>query len=222
MVNSLEIDSVQLNFASRKILQSIYLKAETGRITGIVGRNGCGKSSLLRVLFGDISAGESSIRINGTALVSSYRSPSDMRMLPYFSFVPPNLRISAVFDDYEIDFVSFCEQFSEFRNHENRRIRELSGGNIRTIEVYIILKSRTRFCLLDEPFTHLSPKNVEIFTELIKEEKKNKGVIVTDHQYRSILDVSDDLYLLVNGTTYRATGESDLVRFGYLPSAGEL
>ena len=50
-----EIDNVELRMASEHILKGIYLKAETGKITGILGANGCGKSSLLSILFGNLS-----------------------------------------------------------------------------------------------------------------------------------------------------------------------
>jgi ABC-type lipopolysaccharide export system ATPase subunit len=73
------------------------------------------------------------------------------------------------------------------------------------------------FCLLDEPFTHLSPKNVDLFTGLINEEKRKKGIIITDHLYRSVVHVSDDLYLLREGTMYKVNDTRDLVRLGYLP-----
>jgi ABC-type cobalamin/Fe3+-siderophores transport system ATPase subunit len=48
----IELDSVELYFDKRRILNGIYLKAETGKITGLLGRNGCGKSCLLQILFG--------------------------------------------------------------------------------------------------------------------------------------------------------------------------
>ncbi|ODS82824.1 MAG: hypothetical protein ABS46_07885 [Cytophagaceae bacterium SCN 52-12] len=218
MINSLEIDSVQLSFGARKILQSIYLKAKTGKVTGILGRNGSGKSSLMKLIFGELSA-EMSLRLNGKALLSRYRNPSDMRMLPHYRLIPEDFRISRVFDDFEVDYTEFKACFGEFSKFGDLKIGQLSGGNVRVIEVYIILRSDARFCLLDEPFTYLSPKNVHLFTGLISEEKKRKGIIITDHLYRSVVQVSDDLYLLREGSMYKINDKHDLVRLGYLPEA---
>ena len=71
MENRLEIDSVQLSFGEKAILKSIYIKSETGKVTGILGRNGCGKSCLLKLIFGEIHSSEKSVRINGEALYSN-------------------------------------------------------------------------------------------------------------------------------------------------------
>ncbi len=218
MTDFLEIDSVQLRFGARKVLQSIYLKAETGKVTGILGRNGCGKSSLMKLMFGELTASEMSLRLNGKALLSRYRSPSDMRMLPHHHLIPEDFRIARVFDDFEVDYAGFRACFEEFKKSGDLKIGQLSGGNVRVIEVYVILKAPARFCLLDEPFTHLSPKKIDLFIALINEEKRRKGIIITDHQYRYVVRISDDLYLLREGTMYKINHPEDLVGMGYLPA----
>ncbi|GAA4434446.1 hypothetical protein GCM10023091_09420 [Ravibacter arvi] len=53
MPHILEVDGVFLTFGLKKILQRVYLKAETGKVTGLLGRNGTGKSSLLKVIYGE-------------------------------------------------------------------------------------------------------------------------------------------------------------------------
>ena len=50
MINTLEVDSVILDFGSRRILQDVYLKSETGKITGLLGGNGSGKSCLMKII----------------------------------------------------------------------------------------------------------------------------------------------------------------------------
>ena len=60
----LEVDNIELNFDQTSILQGIYLKAETQKVTCILGRNGCGKSSLLKIIFGSLKAKYSLVRLN--------------------------------------------------------------------------------------------------------------------------------------------------------------
>ena len=216
MENLLEIDSVQLKFGDRTILNNIYIQAKTGKITGVLGRNGCGKSCLLKMIFGEIPTQEKSVRINGNILLEDYRNPNDMRMLPQFNCVPKHIKITQVFKYFNVDYVEFCELFQEFREWSNLKIKELSGGNIRIIETFLILKSNSKFCLLDEPFSHLSPKNMDIFAEILMQEKTKKGIILTDHMYQYITKVSDDLYVIKDCVSYKINDIDKLKDYGYL------
>ena len=216
MENLLEIDSVQLKFGDRTILNNIYIQAKTGKITGVLGRNGCGKSCLLKMIFGEIPTQEKSVRINGNILLEDYRNPNDMRMLPQFNCLPKHIKITQVFKYFNVDYVEFCELFQEFREWSNLKIKELSGGNIRIIETFLILKSNSKFCLLDEPFSHLSPKNMDIFAEILMQEKVKKGIILTDHMYQYITKVSDDLYVIKDCVSYKINDIDKLKDYGYL------
>ena len=84
------------------------------------------------------------------------------------------------------------------------------------INIYIIARSPSQFILLDEPFSHLSPLQIEKVRSLLTEEKQNKGILITDHLYRDILDISDRLYVLSDGRTRPAKGTEDLETFGYI------
>jgi len=216
MGNILEIDSVQLKFGDRTILNNIYIQSKTGRVTGILGRNGCGKTCLLKLIFGEISTYEKSVRVDGKVLLGNDRNPNDMRMLPQVNSLPKNLKVIQAFKYFDVDYGAFCDLFPEFREWPHFKVKELSGGNIRVIETFLILKSKTKFCLLDEPFSHLSPKNMEIFLEILKQEKKEKGIIMTDHMYQYITEVSDDLYVIKDCSSYKIDHVDKLRGYGYL------
>ena len=215
MENLLEIDSVQLRFRERTILNNIYLKSKTGKVIGILGRNGCGKSCLLKLIFGEIQTNEKSVRINGNTLDNDCRNHNEMRMLPQFNFLPKHIKVNQAFKYFELDFSEFCDLFSEFSDLAQFKIQKLSGGNIRIIETYLILKSDTKFCILDEPFSHLSPKNAETFISIIKQEKEKKGIILTDHMYHYITKISDDIYVIKDGVSYKIDTIDKLKKYGY-------
>jgi ABC-type multidrug transport system ATPase subunit len=216
MENLVEIDSVQLKFGNRTILNSIYIQSETGKITGIFGRNGCGKTCLLKLLFGEIPTYEKSVRINGKALLENSRNPNDMRMLPQFNCLPKHIKVIQAFQYFNVDYDEFCSFFNEFRDWTHLKMKKLSGGHVRVVETFLILKSSAKFCLLDEPFSHLSPKNVEIFMEIMKHEKEKKGIILTDHMYRYVTDISDNLYVLKDCASYKIEDINKLKEYGYL------
>lgn len=83
------------------------------------------------------------------------------------------------------------------------------------LELYVILKSNSKFLLLDEPFSHLSPLMIEVIKEHLEEEKKNKGILITDHLYRHVIDVADDLYLLAEENVHLVKQMTDIERLGY-------
>lgn len=153
MTNILEIDSVLLEFGTHRVLQNVYLKCETGNIIGLLGRNGTGKSCLMKILFGELIPNDMSMRINGTPICKTYRSPKDIRYLPQARFVPSSLTVKRVLSDFNLEFEDLISIFPEFKKLYKSKLVNLSGGEKRIIEIYLILVSKTKFCMLDEPFS---------------------------------------------------------------------
>ena len=214
MSHVLEIDGIQLDLGGRRILSDIYLKTETGKVTGLLGKNGHGKSCLMKIIYGSLPC-EKSVRFDHVSIVEAYKRPDLLVYLPQFNFIPKSRSLRRVFQDFELEYSRFQHIFSEFAGRQNDSIGRFSGGERRLIELYIILRSPSKFAMLDEPFTHLNPLQIEKAKELIKQEKLNKGLLITDHMYNHILDVCDSLYILDQGKTNLVKHVSDIETFGY-------
>lgn len=216
MKHTLEVDGVMLSFGQNCVLQNIYLKCESGSVTGLLGRNGCGKSSLMRIMFGEPLTEDRSVRIDNKSLLGSFRNPKDMRYLPQQHFIPKHLSLTRVLDDFGLEKDRLFENFPEFEAFPKLKVNQLSGGWQRILELYIILKSESKFVLLDEPFSHIMPLHVETIKRLIVEEKQNKGILISDHLYEHILDVSDQVYMIKNGRSFPIESAQDLHDNGYI------
>jgi ABC-type multidrug transport system ATPase subunit len=216
MTHKMEFDSIQLSFGQRVILSDIFIRCETGKIVGLLGRNGAGKTCLFRVVYGDLPARNKSVRFDSIALPKPFTRPEFIKYLPQFNFIPKFLSIRAVFQDADLNFSDFIDRFPEFRPMAKKNVSSLSGGQRRFLETYIIVKSKTQFVLLDEPFTHLMPLQIEKLLELLFEEKRSKGFIITDHLYGKIIQVADELYLLKDGKTHFLKTSDEIERFGYI------
>ncbi len=214
MIYTLEADSIQLEFNGRKILQDIYIKCETGKITGLLGRNGGGKSCLMKIIYGTMAC-EKSVRIDKVSQREAFKRNDLLLYLPQFNFIPKRFSLEKIFKDFSLDYSVFENRFPEFATAYKTRVGNLSGGQARLVELYIIVKSPSKFAMLDEPFTHISPIQVERIKELLMEEKENKGFLISDHMYRHITEISDHLYVLVNGKTNLTKEISDIERLGY-------
>jgi ABC-type lipopolysaccharide export system ATPase subunit len=214
MNHRLEIDSIQLAFNNRSILSDIYLKCETGKITGLLGRNGQGKSCLMKIIYGTLSC-EKSIRFDTITQQTAFKRPDLLLYLPQFNFIPKNLTLKRIFTDFELDFSNFLITFPEFNKQYHSSFANLSCGERRLIELYVIVKSQSQFAMLDEPFTHLNPLQIAKVQTLLVNEKENKGLLITDHMFRHITTISNDLYVLNNGKTYLTKDISDIESLGY-------
>jgi lipopolysaccharide export system ATP-binding protein len=213
--HTLEVDSVQLEFGLRNILSDVHIKCETGKITGLLGRNGQGKTCLMRIIYGDLDVASRSVRFDNIPVPEAFKRPDLLLYLPQFHFIPGSLTLKRVLSDFNLDFGELEKRFPEFRSRYRSGIRHLSGGERRLIHIYIITRSTSRFAMLDEPFSHLMPLQVEKVKEMLLEEKVNKGLLITDHLYRDIIDLSDRLYVLANAKTHLTKKIEDIETLGY-------
>lgn len=216
MKNTLEFDGLEISFGERRVLSSVYMKCEAGEVVGILGRNGAGKSTLMKVVFGSLSAYYQSVRINGKSMSKDRINQRLIGYLPQDALIPRSMKAREACDLYKIDVEQLLETVPELRELLNLRSNELSGGFRRVIEVALVLKTKNQFCILDEPFSGVMPLHIERIKQLITEEKRKKGIIITDHLYRDVLSIADRLYLLNNGTSYPVKKEADLLERGYI------
>jgi len=216
MMNALEFDSLYLEFGLHRVLSSIYMSCSTGKIVGLLGRNGSGKSCLMQVVFGTMHAESKSVRFNKVPLLDDHLKKKVIAYLPQTDLLPPFVTFEKACKLYEIEHPYFTDQFPELRDCLKRKSSEVSGGQRRLLEVLLILYSHHPFCILDEPFSGLMPIHVEKLKEILIVAKHRKGIIITDHLHRNIRDITDDLYVLTNGKTYRINKEEQLIELGYL------
>ncbi|WP_312993857.1 ATP-binding cassette domain-containing protein [Chryseobacterium flavum] len=216
----LHIDSITKSFNNKKILQDIYLECETGSITGILGRNGSGKSTLLKIIFGVIHGDTQFIKYDGRVLKTLSDRKEKIAYLPQVSFLPKNKKIKNLIQ-------LFCskENYGQLSSWEpvgsllNEKPRNLSGGELRLIEVLLIIFSEAEFILLDEPFHSLSPKIVYRLKEIIRQQSIHKGFIISDHNYPDVLDISDSVFLLSNCHLKQIQDFKELQLHNYLPKS---
>ncbi|WP_462266021.1 ATP-binding cassette domain-containing protein [Mucilaginibacter sp.] len=212
----LKIDSVELSYDGRKILQDVFLQCQSGEVLGILGRNGSGKSSLLKVIFGSVNAEHKYMSVDDVYIDKGY-THHHIAYLPQHNYLPvhvPVFQLAELIINKE-DWGEFSS-FPVYQLNHKKRIKEVSGGEQRQLEILMVLYSAAPFILLDEPFTHISPIQAEALKELIKKRSAVKGIIVTDHQYYNVLDVAHRIILMNNGRTQPLNNQEDLVTYGYL------
>ena len=224
MSHLLEIDSVQKAFGHNQVLTDVYLQCKTGDIVGLLGRNGSGKSTFMKILFGTVTADQKFIRIDSQTHNRPYQAVGEICYLPQDPFLPQEMRLESV-----VKLFLPARQAALFfddpllRNLHVSLVSRLSGGELRYIEIKLLLNSDTKFILLDEPFNGLAPILVETVKNMIRQYAPDKGIILTDHDYRNVFDIANRYYLFADGGLKPICDKEDLVIRGYMsPSAAEL
>jgi ABC-type multidrug transport system ATPase subunit len=215
-MNTLEFDSLYLEFGRQRVLSSIHMKCTTGQIVGLLGRNGSGKSCLMQIVFGTRIAESKSVRYNDTPLTGNFLRKKIIAYLPQSGLLPPYITLKLALKLYDIDKERILTPFPEMADCIERTGAEISGGQRRLFEVLIVLNSNHPFCILDEPFSGLMPIHVEKLKELLILKRQHKGIIITDHLHRHIREIADDVYILTNGSSYKIKSEEQLLQLGYL------
>jgi ABC-type multidrug transport system ATPase subunit len=218
MSSLLEVDSVRKEFGTNQVLTDISLRCQTGDIIGLLGRNGSGKSTLLKIIFGTLYTDYKFIRINGSILSQPFKTKNTIAYLCQDNFLPKTLTVRQVVKIFSDNIVQkgFFED-EVISKVLNTKIRNLSGGESRYLEVKLLLSLNTLFLLLDEPFNGISPLHTELIKNLITENSQKKGIILTDHDYRNVMDVANKYYLLYDGGLKKVKTKQDLIDWGYVP-----
>ena len=213
--HKLIVDSVVVRFGHKTVLSGGYITSETGMVTGLLGRNGAGKSCMFRALMGGLSGENVMVSIDGKAVdrrvIGRY-----IKYLPQGRLIPDGMQLHRAFELYGVNYWTFVNRAPKYSHHYGSTISELSGGEARLAELYLVLMSDAPFYILDEPFAQIDPVSIDAVTALIRERCRDHGIIVTDHNYEAISSVADNLFVIADGYTNPVRSREDLVRHGYL------
>lgn len=218
-MNKLLVKAVRKRFGKLKVLEEVAFTCNTGEILAIFGRNGTGKSTLLRILFGILKPDYSDIYINNRPLPASGRN----HIFGFHHqqiFLPKNITVRNLVPLYFPDGKDQNKIFYDpnINRIEKQKVGELSIGDQRYLQFLLLINSSHPFLLLDEPFSMTGPRMTEIIKEKILEKKKEKAFIVTDHFYKDVLEIADRTKMIKNGVMISIAEKAELVTHGYLSS----
>lgn len=213
----LEVDSVQKQYNGKIIISDVYLKCETNEVVGILGRNGSGKSTLLKIIFGIEAADFKFVRVDGIVKANTSALINQISYLPQDNFIPNSLSIkTAIALSIAKDKIAHFSADDMIQSMLTKKIKHLSGGELRYLEIKLILYNDSKFVLLDEPYNGLSPIMIDKINKLIIEKASVKGIVITDHNYENVIKVSTKLALMKEGKMFHLKNKEELVERGYL------
>jgi len=215
----LTVNQVVKAFGRNYVLSDIEFECKIGEIIGLFGRNGSGKSTLLKILFGTIKADAIDVKINSRSFDTTKNICNRViAYLPQDSFIPKDLKVRSIIPIYYHDGEQQDRIFYDPRiaKIENQVVSTLSYGELRYLEILLISKLPHRFLLLDEPFSMIEPLYQDAIKDLLVSIKKDKGIVLTDHYYFDVLQITDKNVLIKDGKTIAVGNKLDLVEYGYI------
>lgn len=207
---TLAAESIGKSFGRRTVLTSAGLWATPGRITAVLGRNGCGKTTLLRIACGLLRPDYGVVIFQGERLLHPrlwQLARRGLFFLPERSLLHRGVACADHFAAISLHHsaTGVADAISELRLGEllDRKPGQLSGGERRRIEVGLAV-ARNPLCLVaDEPFLGIMPGDGEILQHALRRlAEQGCAIVVTGHEVRKLLDVADEVLWHTAGTTH--------------------
>jgi len=217
----LKVTDLNKSYGKKAILKNINFDCKVGKIIGIFGRNGTGKSTLLKLIFGTVKADSILIKINSEIISQKAIIPSKrIGYLPQDTFLPKERKVREIIPFFfpkgdDQDKIFYSPQVSSF---EKIKIGKLSLGQLRYLELLIIGNLNHQFLMLDEPFSMIEPIYKDVIKSLLLKLKKTRGIILTDHYYNDVLEITDENFVIKDSEIIKVADKSDLVKYEYLRS----
>src|SRR5262245_36682850 len=221
----LAVHGVEKSFVGRKVVRGVSLYVRGGEAVGLLGPNGAGKTTVFYMITGLIQADRGRIELDGydvTKLPMYQRARLGIGYLPQeasifrglnvednirsvLEIVEPNRR------KREAELDALLEEFNISRLRKSPSIA-LSGGERRRVEIARALATRPRYMLLDEPFAGIDPIAVGDIQALVRHlTQRGIGVLITDHNVRETLGLTDRGYIIYSGEVLMEGRADDIV-----------
>jgi lipopolysaccharide export system ATP-binding protein len=221
----LSVHGVEKSFVGRKVVKGVSLYVRQGEAVGLLGPNGAGKTTVFYMVTGLIKADKGRVELDGhnvTALPMYQRARLGIGYLPQEASIFRGLNVEenirAVLEVVEPDakrrardLDGLLEEFNITRLRKTPSIA-LSGGERRRVEIARALATRPNYMLLDEPFAGIDPIAVGDIQALVRHlTNRGIGVLITDHNVRETLGLTDRAYIIYSGEVLMEGRAADIV-----------
>ena len=222
---SLSAHNLQKTYGRRRVVDDVSISVSQGEVVGLLGANGAGKTTTFYMMVGLERTERGDIFLNGqdvTVLPMYLRARLGLGYLPQepsiFRKLTAEQNILAVLETMKLSrdrrFERLDELLNEFGVDHVRRTRgdALSGGERRRVEIARCLATDPQYILLDEPFAGIDPLAIDDIREIILYLKQQGiGILITDHNVRETLGITDRAYIMSEGRILRSGAPEHLV-----------
>jgi lipopolysaccharide export system ATP-binding protein len=214
---SLEVNGLVKRYGGRAVVNGVTLKVRQGEIVGLLGPNGAGKTTTFYMIVGLVrpDAGHIELKVQAGSVELGHRpmhvrarlgigylpqEPSVFRKLSVEDNLMCLLEILPIETEERTKRLSSLLREFSLESLAKQKAFKLSGGERRRLEIARALTTNPKFLLLDEPFAGIDPITIEELHRHIRHlRSRGLGVLITDHNVRETLAITDDAYLIYEG-----------------------
>ena len=215
----IEVRNVGKSFGKLRVLRDLSLSVAPRRITGLIGPNAAGKTTLAKIILGLAKADTGTVEIGGNAIDASGDYRRCIGYMPQLARFPENLcarELFAMLSDLRRPSKSFDQELLErfdFGSELNKPVRTLSGGTRQKLNAMIAFLFRPDLLILDEPTAGLDPVSSGVLKDKILREKSfGKTFLLTSHIMSELEELADDVAFISEGRVAFAGPLAELKR----------
>jgi ABC-2 type transport system ATP-binding protein len=198
------------------VLDKLNLQIPSGRIVGLLGPNGCGKSTLIKLISGLLQPDSGEILVDGMPV--GEKTNALISYLPERTYFNSWMRVSQLidyFDEFYEDFdaVRALALMKDLNINPHSKLKSLSKGTKEKVQLILVMSRDAKLYLLDEPIAGVDPAAREyILSTIVSNYNPNAAIIITTHLITDVEQVLDDFVFLGFGGTILMSGNAEEAR----------
>ncbi|MCC2592673.1 ABC transporter ATP-binding protein [Tessaracoccus sp. OS52] len=223
--NAIEVRGLTKTYGPLRALDSLDLTLPYGQVVGLLGENGCGKTTLLKVLAGVLQDHEGSVWIAGSQL--GPESKARVSFLPDASFLPDSARVSYCLDLYADFFADFdrdaaADLVGFFGLEQSMKLKQMSKGMREKVQIALAMSRKAHVYLLDEPISGVDPAARDVILKgILRNVSEDSLLLVSTHLIHDLEPILDAVVMMRYGKV-QLTGQVDDLRHEHNKSIDQL
>lgn len=221
----LKVENVSKSFDNKKIINDVSFSVESGKIVGLLGKNGSGKTTILKMINDLLTIDSGSITIAGVKV--SKKSKALVSFLPERTYLNGNQTVKQVFDFFEDFYADFDRKRAEELLKDldldiNASLLKMSKGMKEKVQLVLVMSRRAKLYILDEPLGGVDPSTRDyIMKTILKNFSEDSAMIITTHLVSDVEKILDEVIFIDKGKTV-LSGSADKLREEYNLSIDEI
>lgn len=204
----LKVEQVSKKYGNKTVLNKISFNLKKGDCFGLLGSNGAGKSTTIRIILGILNKSDGKVTYNDQEVsrksVNFGYLPEERGLYPKTKVIDQLLYFAELKNmpkDKALKEINELAKILKIEEYLNMEAEKLSKGNQQKVQILIAFQNDPELIILDEPFSGLDPVNSLLVADLIKKKKKDKIIVLSSHQMSIVEEFCTDILILDRGIT---------------------